>query len=169
MELFVSIPLQRMLWVTDQWASPRSVMAQSISTRTPAIHLGRNGRDGQVLVYGEGNEKFLLTVQEAIKACGAYSTIAQFQTQMQELTELLSKWTTDRKRLVRDAYLSVKGGGLFFLVVMAGKEFDPDLEDELTALDIEIANSAEFDLLRLDVQAIPDSPPDCVDSFLTAN
>ena len=144
-------------------------MTHSISTRTPAIHLGRDGEDGRVLVYGEGNERFLLTVQEAIKACGAYSTIAQFQTQMQELTELLSKWTTDRKSLIRDAYLSVKGGGLFFLVVMSGKEFDPEFEDELTALDIEIANSADFDLLRLEVFAIPDSPQACVDSFLTAN
>jgi hypothetical protein len=140
-----------------------------LTKRTPAIHLGRDGQEGYVLAYGDGNEKFLLTVQEAIKACGAFSKMAQFQTQMKELTDHLSKWVNDRKATVRDAYLSVKGSGLFFMVVMAGKEFNPELEEELTTLDIEIANSEDFDLLRVDVLAIPDGPPECVDSFLTTN
>jgi hypothetical protein len=87
---------------------------------------------------------------------------------MKALMDRLSKWVEDHKDTVRDAYFSVRtGGGLFFMVVANSKKFDPDLEDKLTDLDIEVANKAEYDLLRLSVLAIPDSPPDCVESFLT--
>ena len=137
------------------------------TVRPPAIHIGHNGLSGQVVVHS-GDDTFLLTVQEAVNACGAWSKMAEFQSQMKALLDHLGAWVRARSDSVRDAYFSVKlGGGLFFMVVTKGKNYDPDLEDQLTSLDIDVANAEEFNLLRLSVLAIPDSSADCVESFLT--
>ncbi len=136
------------------------------TARPHAIHIGHTAPNGQVVVHS-GDDVFLLTVQEAVNACGAWNKMAEFQLQMKALLDRLSKWIEENKGTVRDAYFSVKtGGGLFFMVVTSSKKFDPDLEDKLTELDIEVANKDEFNLLRLSVLAIPDSPPECVESFL---
>jgi hypothetical protein len=145
----------------------QEVAVANTTARAPAIHIGQTAPDGQVVVHS-GDDKFLLTVQEAVNACGMWNKMAQFQLQMKALMDRLSHWVEERKATVRDAYLTVKtGGGLFFMVVMAHKKYDPALEDELTALDIEVANSPDYDLLRMSVLAIPDTPPECVESFLT--
>lgn len=137
------------------------------SSRPPAIHLGHSDPDGQVVVHA-GDDLFLLTVQEAVNACGAWGKMAAFQSQMKDLIGRLNQWVSARPDKIRDAYFSVKaGGGLFFLVVTKGKKFDSALEDELSDLDMEVANSADLDLLRLSVLAVPDSPAEVVDSFLT--
>ena len=135
--------------------------------KPPAIHLGQSDPDGQVVVH-EGNDLFLLTVQEAVNACGAWHQLAEFQSQMRELIRHLVLWVSNRKETVRDAYLSVKpGGGLLFLVVMKNRKFDSDLEDALTTLDVEIANASEYCLLRVSVLAIPNLHNEGVESFLT--
>lgn len=137
------------------------------TARPPAIHIGRTAPDGHVVVHS-GDDLFLLTVQEAVKACGAWLKMAEFQTQMRALMDRLNVWVGEREDKIRDAYFSVKtGGGLFFMVVMRERKYDRDLEDELTELDVEVANATEYDLLRLSVLAIPDSPQECVESFLT--
>jgi hypothetical protein len=136
------------------------------SGRPPAIHLVQTAK-GQVVIHA-GDDLFLLTVQEAVNACGAWHEMAEFQSQMKELMEYLSKWISARMNSIRDAYFSVKtGGGLLFMVVTKTKKFDAELENELTDLDIQVANAPEYNLLRLSVLAIPDSPPECVESFLT--
>lgn len=139
------------------------------TAKSRPIHIGRTSPDGQVVVHS-GDDVFLLTVQEAVNACGAWDRMAEFQIQMKRLMDRLGDWVEIHRPTVRDAYLSVQaGGGLFFLAVMKSKKYDGALEDELTRLDIEVANSPEYGLLRLSVLAIPDSPPDCVDSFLAGS
>lgn len=137
------------------------------STLTPRIHIGHTDPDGEVVVHA-GDDRFLFTVQEAVNACGMWNKMAEFQGQMKLLTERLEGWVAARKNAVKEAFLTVKaGGGLLFLVVMAGREYDAVLESDLTELDIEVANHPEFNLLRLNVLAIPDSTPECVEAFLT--
>src|SRR5262249_33454495 len=100
------------------------------TNRPPAIHIGHTDLDGQVVVHS-GDDVFLLTVQEAVNACGAWGKMAEFQIQMKALMDRLGQWVTDHKASVREGYFSVKlGGGLFFMVVMWGKKYDPKLEDE---------------------------------------
>lgn len=137
------------------------------SIRRRPIHLNPVHRESDVLVQ-DGDDLFLLTVQDAVNACGAWNKMAEFQSQMKELKARLEQWVSARETTVRDAFLSVKtGGGLFFMVVMNERKFDRDLEDDLTDLDVEIANAPEFNLLRMSVLALPNSPPDSVESFLT--
>lgn len=135
---------------------------------SPVIRLSASRADGKVLVHTDSNDKFLLTMEEAVKACRAWNHLAEFHRQMDELMGKLSEWVRENAHRAKEAYLGVKPSGLLFLVVMSGKKFDESLEDSLTDLDIEVANSRDFSHLRLDVMAIPDGPRDCIDSFMRA-
>lgn len=139
-------------------------MSTEQATLTPVIHLDGNQTDGRVVVYDD-NKVFLLTVQEAVKACGMFDKTGAILDQMKALTQKLKTWVTDRRERVHSASVSVKLSGLQFLVIMRGKAFDQVLEDDLTELDIEVANSAEFDLLRLNVLALPAVPAGSIEPF----
>ena len=137
------------------------------TARPQAIHIGHAGLDGQVVLHS-GDDRFMVTFQQAINACGAWLKVGAFEAQMKALMARLGAWVADRRGAVRGGYLSAKaGGGLFFMVVTAGTAYDPETEDALTDLDIEVANSPDYDMIRMSVLAIPDCPAECVDSFLT--
>jgi hypothetical protein len=140
-------------------------MNRESATLIPVIHLDSNQADGRVVVY-DHDKVFLLTVHEAVKACGMLDKAAAILDQMKALTQKLTTWLTDRRERVRSATLSVKPGGLHFLVVTRGREFDQVLEDDLTDLDIELANSSEYDLLRVNVLALPNVPSESVEAFI---
>ncbi len=93
--------------------------------------------------------------------------MADFQTQMSRLIERLNRWGDSQQSKVKEAYLTVRGSGLFYLVVSRDSHHDGELEDALTEVDIEVANDEEFNLIKMEVLAIPDSPKDCVESFLS--
>ena len=62
--------------------------------------------------------------------------------------------------------ITVRDGGLLFLVVRREAEYEREFEDALTDLDAEIACDEEFDLIRLSVLALPHCPPEAMQSFL---
>lgn len=131
------------------------------------IRLSYTDQDGRVFVDGDQGDRFLLTVQQAVFACGAFNRMADFQTQMSRLIERLNRWGDSQQSKVKEAYLTVRGSGLFYLVVSRDSHHDGELEDALTEVDIEVANDEEFNLIKMEVLAIPDSPKDCVESFLS--
>lgn len=132
----------------------------------PLIHLDFNDKSSSVYIDAQKGDRFLLTVQEAVHACGAWSRMAEFQIQMQLLMNRLGKWIADHRAKVKDAYFTVRGSGLFFLVVAKSANYDDELESAMTELDLEIANADDFSLLNLEVLAIPNSPPECVQAFV---
>ena len=78
----------------------------------------------------------------------------------------LCRWSQDRAADVESAYITVRDGGLLFLVVRRETEYERDFEDALTDLDTEIACDEEFDLIRLSVLALPHCPMEAMQSFL---
>jgi len=145
-------------------ASRKKLQRDSKDSR-PLIHLDFSDKSSSVYIAAQTGDRFLLTVQEAVHACGAWNRMAEFQTQMQLLVNRLDKWVADHKVNVKDAYFTVRGSGLFFLVVAKSASYDDELESAMTELDLEIANADDFGLLNLEVLAIPNSPPECVQAF----
>ncbi len=135
-------------------------------TTRSQIRLSYTDEDGSVFVNAEKGDRFLLTVQEAVIACGAFYKMAEFQTQMRRLMDRLGEWVDERRSKIKETYLTVRGSGLFYLVVTKDNHFDDELESALTNLDIEVANDDDFSLLKVEVLAIPNSPEECIKAFL---
>ena len=124
-------------------------------------------KDKRVVIEDADEDRFSLTVEEAIEACSVYhkEKRAQFRRQFHDLLDFLGKWTYARRTEIFKAFLTIRDAGLLFLVVSRGKKYDPVFEDELTKLDITIANSEEFSEIQMSVQALPFCGAPNYDSF----
>ena len=126
----------------------------------------RYGDESDVVVTPADEDRFALSVDDAIAACHAHTKEREFRKQHKILFEQLTRWLRDHKDTVERAYLTTRDNGLLFLVVTRSKEMDPNLQDSLTELDVEIANDAYLDLIRLSVLAIPNASESNIESFI---
>ncbi|GAG19458.1 unnamed protein product [marine sediment metagenome] len=131
------------------------------------IQLQWGEKHKQVTIVPEDEDRFNLTVEQAIRACKAEVGFAQFSSQLRKLLTLLANWTEGHALSLKISYLTVRDTGLLFLSVMQGAQFNRKLEDELTDLDIRIAQNVSLDKIRLSVLALPNCTPDRLDTFLS--
>ena len=131
------------------------------------IDLRWEHREGQVRVIFPDKHMMVLPIQQAIEACGAYQNQVAFQQQFDSLHDELADWIHQHRDKVEQAFLTNRDGGLLFVVVTKGVEYDPDLEGDLTELDLAIANDNDLELIRLHVQALPHISRDAQRSFLS--
>jgi hypothetical protein len=138
--------------------------------RTEPIRLSvSEGRDRKVLVEPAAEDKgrFILSVEKAIRACQVADTQLRFAEDFRnELLPRLAVWVRERRGRVASAYLTVREDGLLFVVVQASRHYDGQLEDELTALDVEIARHPTLKRMQLDVLALPEVSEEAYQSFL---
>jgi hypothetical protein len=137
-----------------------------LSTTPFVIDLLETG--DQLLIHNNG-DRFLIAARELANACGLHQQIVEVNAQVRDLWSRLTKWLGDQIPKVAQARMFPRGGRMFFLVVMNSTSFDGDLESALTDLDLEVANDERFDLLKLDVLAIPNSPEACIDGFMAGS
>jgi hypothetical protein len=123
-------------------------------------------KDGLVVVTPEDEDRFSITVEAAIRACQVDQKDAIFRFQFKRMLNQLAAWLTARSEHVAKAFVSVREVGLLFLVVRKARNNDAFFEDDLTDLDLQIAQDPDLDLIRLSVLAIPCSPDEAVESFL---
>lgn len=121
-----------------------------------------------VLVVSRSEDRFFMTAQEAVEACRAANDSARFSQQFGDLLEFLSKWIEANKPKIHRAQVAVRENDLLFLVTQTGVAYDDDLLDSLSALDIEVANSDSFSLIRMNVLAIPRTPDEASTAFIAA-
>ena len=148
--------------------SPAMSTADRTTSAPAVIDLHFEDRDGRVKVVPPNRDIMVIPVEEAIAACRAFKDQIEFGDQFKLLLERLGDWILERKPFLREAFVVVRDQGLLFLVVMDGVSFDSPFEDELTDLDIEIANNDDYRLIRLDVLALPKCSGDSVNSFLAS-
>lgn len=128
----------------------------SPSTRTEPIRLHYEDRTRQVVVTAkEDKGRFVTTVEAAIEACAARQNAAEFCSQFQELLRHLDEWIKTHRKKISKAFVTVRDTGLLFLILQHSPEYDRALEDELTELDVEIAQDVCYSLLNLNVLALP--------------
>ena len=119
-------------------------------------------------VETEDEDRFVLTLGAAIEACRAFSHYETFVRQFRELHAQLSAWIQQHDRDIAEGYLTLRDGGLLFLVVQKSAAFNQELEDSLTDLDIKIAQDDDLNLIRLNVQALPQASEESIQSFLVS-
>ena len=122
--------------------------------------------DDQVLVSNVNGDRFVLSMQQAVDACGAFSRSMDLSKQIGLLSQKLADWSRKQMGAIRSAHLTIRDSRLSFVVVQKGVEFDEQLSDALTELDFEIADDPELDLIRLDTIAIPNASPESLAAFI---
>jgi hypothetical protein len=126
-------------------------------------------RDRRTIIEPNDEDRFTLSVNEAIQACRIYGQWAEFHKQYDLLLTHLGQWLHVRKSQVDKAFLTVRDAGLLLLIVTKAATYDSQFESELVDLDIEVARDSKFDLVPLSVLALPHCHADGYNSFCGAS
>jgi hypothetical protein len=122
-------------------------------------------QDGTIVVVPQNQTRFKLKLNRAVEILQQAHNEAKFAIQFELLLTLLARWIKGRVD-IRDAFVTIRDSALLFIVVRAECEYDEQFEDELSRLDIEIANDVDLDLIGMDVLALPPVSADALESFL---
>ncbi|MCX7424487.1 MAG: hypothetical protein NTW96_02455 [Planctomycetia bacterium] len=138
-----------------------------VQRRSATITLRYDDDKQKVIVVDAGEDRFVFSVAEAVRACRVYDQlgIVRFRGQFESLLDYLGDWLAKHKEHVSKAVLTTRDAGLLFLVCTRKPEFDEAFEDELTTLDLSVARNDDFGLIRLSVLGIPDDSPSSINCF----
>lgn len=143
----------------------------AVANRQQYIRLKWSEKQGKtVLVEDADEDRFSVTMEEAIEACKAYDTEkrALVRKQFKQLLDLLGQWSYEWKGKLARVFLTVRDAGLLFLVVMKRKTYDESFENELTRLDLNVAQEDGFSEIALSVQALPNCSKENYESFCSS-
>jgi hypothetical protein len=140
-------------------------MMTTTKTKTVWHHL-RQSDGGHFVIHPLEGETFGLPVNDVVRACRSYGKVEEFSQQVRDLMECLGKWVLEHRTEIDRAFFALEPDGCVLAVVQKGKAFNPDFEDALSRLDLDMAQNDAFSLVNLRVVAIPFSSDDTVSSFL---
>ncbi|HUS57243.1 MAG TPA: hypothetical protein VM141_01210 [Planctomycetota bacterium] len=143
-------------------------MTAKHAARTTPIRLEWSERERSVHFIPEDQDQFALTVEEVMLACQAYERgkRARIQTNMKRLLNELGAWISDHQQKITEGILTKRDNGLFFLVIMAERRYDDELETELAKLDLAMANDDDLAIFQLSVLALPNCERSEYESFV---
>lgn len=137
------------------------------ATKSSPIFLSYNDPHRDVVIEGSNEDRYVMKVEQAIRACRIFDQreVLKFDRQFRKLDERLERWVKDHDDKIEKALLTIRDRGLLFLVCQRTPEFDEELENSLTELDVDIATAEDLDLIQLSVLAIPDCSEEAVSCF----
>lgn len=137
------------------------------ATQEQVTRLNWSQADLRFVIEPQDEDRFVMTKEEVIEACRVYDKAKRgsFQVQFKNLINHLCAWSYARQGRLAHAFLTLRESRLLFLVVTKGTAYDDQFENELTALDIEIANSDAFSEISLSVQSLPNCGAHAYRSF----
>jgi hypothetical protein len=107
----------------------------------------------QVVVEPEDQDRFVTTVQEAARACKSAQDGSQWRQQFEAFLAFIHEWCKQRQDRVESGFVDVGDGGLRVSICVTSENFDFDFEDEVTELDIVLAQ--KFPQCLSEVTQIP--------------
>lgn len=120
--------------------------------------------DAQVLISPENEDRFVLTCAQTVRAVMAGMSVEVLIGEVQELFKHVAALLSKQEHRVRDCYAMPRQGELTFFVVPKSDNYDFELADVLSDIDIEIAE--KFQQVPCSVQQIPAGN---VNVFVTAD
>lgn len=126
----------------------------------------RQGDGGTVVIHANDGDRFALPIDDVVRACKSRENVTQFCKQFGSLLGKLADWLDDRQTQIEAAFLGLEPEGAILVVVRKDKAFDPDFEDGLSILDLDVAQDDAFSLIKLRVLALPLSANGTVASFM---
>lgn len=152
-----------------QRGSPMNADAQSDQAQAP-IRISFRSVD-KVFVEAEQEDRFLVTQQEASKACQqaqhAQDWLEKWRLEFDALLKTLADWAANHADNIDGAFLVAGNDGLEVFIATSGSEYRDDLDDAITDLDIEI--NAAYPLCPTDIMHFPSEPGDTRHSFFSVD
>ena len=137
------------------------------TTKLEPIRLSFRDKGRQVVVEPADEDRFMMSIEDAARACQQAIRAVQFGEQFKSLLGCLGAWLVRNSGgKVSHAYLTLRDAGLLFIVIQASRASDESLEDSLVDLDIEIARDENLNLIELDVLPLPATSEEAYSSFL---
>ncbi len=87
-------------------------------------------------------------------------------SQAEKVVRWFCAWAASRE--IQNTYVHRSGHSLLLLVVQEDAQHDPELGDALSDFDIRVANDKRFNLLDVNVLAIPPVSEEAAKTFLSA-
>jgi hypothetical protein len=126
---------------------------------TNALPIRYESRNGIVVVRPNDEDRFALAVEAAYcGSCPLFQDRALFRAQFERTLQKLARWLTAHKRQIVQARVTLRGTTLQFLVMHKAKRYDTAFQDQLSELDIAIAQDPKLHLIRLASFAVPCRP-----------
>lgn len=88
------------------------------------------------------------------------------ESQFELVLTRLAFWLKENMAKVSEGWVTLRDGGILFLVVSRSSRFDDDLEDAAIDLDLELAKDGDLDLVSVNVLVIPPVSDDSKRAFL---
>lgn len=132
---------------------------------TNVVQLDWADEDGIVTVTPQNENRFNIKLRKAIEILQLADKMDQFRQQFKLLLDVLGRWLKDRRDVAR-AFVTVRDGGLAFVLVRDSSEYDEAFEDAVSDLDYRLANDVDLDLIELDAIALPGASDEAIASFL---
>ena len=143
-----------------------------VSQKHKAFVLFQSG-DTQFTIEPDNEDRFTCSEQDIVEACIARDlgtrVAREFSEQMHHLLSTIGGWIAERKEQIDSAYLRIDGTRPLLVIVQSGVQCDDDLNDALTDLDLQIARGEDFNLIDLDVLAVPNVGSDARLAFLASS
>jgi hypothetical protein len=119
-----------------------------------------------VTVIPRDQERFEVQKQRAIEGLQLAKQAEIFGAQLKFLLSRLANWSKAHESKVLRALLTLRDTRLMFLVVSRQVECDDDLEDDITRLDLKVAENSDLDLMRMNVLVLPPASDESIRSFV---
>ncbi len=117
----------------------------------------------QVVVVPEDEDRFVTSSREAAEACRQVQNQEAWKRDFEAFLVAVHEWCKAHVEVVSHAYLGVGDEGLKVFVVTVGNEYQPEFDDELTSLDLDLAK--RFARCPADVLQLPAAPSESLTSF----
>ena len=119
-----------------------------------------------VTVHHEDGDTFALTKQMIARSGQIAAQVIAINRQLNALRVELGQWAFKHAKAIDRAFLALRGDHFLFLAVLKAKGYDSLLEDDLTELDMRVAQNSDYDQIRLSVLSLPACAEDVIRSFL---
>ncbi len=153
--------------LTDQRSMAKTSHEQVIDITTEPVRLKWSEENRVVLFEPEDQDRFSMKVKEVIQACNIHQQRNEFESQFDDLKNILGNWIHERKDKIAQAFVTIRDTRILFLAITKDVEYDSELEDELTNLDWVISQTPLFSAIPLSVQSLPQCDSDTYEAFLS--
>lgn len=138
----------------------------SKGVRRDVVQLSIANKDGHVTVTPGDQSRFVIKVENAIRACQAYVDADVMRNRIDLLLSRLGEWITKQPRNLRGAWVTLSDGHLLFLVEREKADYDPEFEGSLVDLELDIANDSDLGVIPITTLALPRVSDEALRTFI---
>lgn len=142
-------------------------MTSAQTNDSRVIQLDARHEHGIVTITPRDEDRFNLRVPEVIRACQQAASDQRTRQRFDFLLKRLGTWVLGRSD-VREAFVTIRDGGLCFLVVRKVAAYDADFEDALSEFDIDLAHDSDVGF-QIEVMSLPAVSDQSLQSFLNSD